>query len=240
MPPLTPLDTDDLRRRHAEGQSVLQMARELGVQRRTIDIYLRRLGPEARSASEANRLRMARMTPEERRADAAAAHAARRTGGSRERDTFTPGQIEKARVAERDLSYAQPDESLVAALYPQFRRQVAVGPYNLDFLVGNVAVEVHSSNTHPLYHPNLAHRTEQLLGAGFHVGYLWPYGERGCHDLIAWAQQVSLDVPLGGQYRVVRGHGEVASVDEAQMHAAAMRHMARDRQYALPSPADLR
>src|SRR5262245_59895876 len=196
------LDLDTLARRHADGQSVLRMANELGVSRPVIVRRLTELDLPVRSGSEANLLRAGRMSAAERRANTAAANEARRTSGGRE-----PRGV---RTFTRRGVHTRPDEEGIARLRPDWPRQVAVGPYNLDFRCGPVAVEVHGAATDPSRRPELQRRTMHLLDAGWSVVYLWRDGP-GREDVIAWAEATSRNVPEGGEYRVVRGDGEVVA-----------------------------
>ena len=122
-----------------------------------------------------------------------------------------------------------------------FAEQVAVGPYNLDFVVfGDVAVEVHSAKYNPATHPRLADRLVKLLDAGWSVGYLWGVGHAGCDDLIGWAQSVRGNVAGRGQYRVVRGDGEVVPVGRDEIDERASVAPARNTRHILPRPGDVR
>jgi hypothetical protein len=73
-----PLDVPALLARYDAGESVLSLARALGVSRLVVTRRLEENGVTPRSGSEANRLRFARATPEERKAIASAAQAALR------------------------------------------------------------------------------------------------------------------------------------------------------------------
>ncbi len=238
-----PLNLDDLARRHASGQSVLQMSREIGVSRTPIIRQLTQMGLEIRTGSEANRLRMARLSASERRALATAANEARRSAATAPVVDWHARNYGTAQTRQRTLSAARPEEDelprLADALGIRITRQVAVGPYNLDFRVGSVAVEVHAAAYHPLRLPRLAQRTENLLSAGWSVVYLWRWGLEGAHDVLTWAQQTSRDVPGGGQHRVVRGDGEIVPFSRSDLDERANVAAARRALYHLPRPVDL-
>jgi very-short-patch-repair endonuclease len=238
-----PIDLDDLACRHASGQSVLQMSREVGVSRPAIIRRLAKLGLEVRSGSEANRLRMARLSVAERRALAEAANEARRSTRLVPTGQWHARNYGIAQTRQRTLSPATPDEEkllrLADTLGVQVTRQVAVGAYNLDFRIGSVAVEVHSAAYHPLRLPRLAQRAVNLLSAGWSVAYLWRWGDDGGQNILTWAQQTSRDVPLGGQYRVVRGDGEIVPFSRAELNERADMATTGRALYRLPRPIDL-
>lgn len=237
-----PVDLDDLHRRHASGQSVLQMSREVGLSRPSLIRRLQDLGLEIRGRSEANHLRLARLSPVDRRALTRAANESVRKPPGTSRD-WHARNYGTAQTRERTLSVIQPDERLFLDLAKSARvrisRQVAIGPYNLDFRIGPVAVEIHSAAHHPLRLPRLAERTVNLLSAGWHVGYLWGWGLAGAHDLLAWAQETSRDIPLGGQYRVVRGNGEIVTFSREELDQRSRMKPPSRAVQQLPKPSDL-
>ena len=226
------------------------MARELGVSRPLIVRRLRELDLPIRSSSEANRIMNSRLSPEERRRRASAAREA--TMARRQPPTFSRSvdgkSVSTARVREAGRSVVQPDEAEVAAWLDEagvdYRPQVAIGPYNVDFLLfDSVAVEIHSAPHNPSVHPRLAQRSVELLDAGWSVGYLWfrPGSDNrlGGHDLVIWAEFLSRTIPDRGHYRVVRGNGENVTPSRADLHDRAAVAPPRRRQYLLPRPGDL-
>lgn len=241
------VDCDELARLHAEGTSVLAMARELGLSRDTVVRHLRRLGLPIRSRSEANRIRATRIGKEGRRALARGAHQARRSLAMRT-PSDCPAQVEKAvysRARIRSVTYsaAQSHERCIVSAAEKagipLLGQVAIGPYNADFVAfTNVVVEVHVARYNPLLNPRIAKRTIDLISAGWHVVYLWGSDGIGCDDVVSWAQQVSRDVSGVGQYRVIRGDGEVVAISRDEMNERSLVAAARDVRYILPRPGD--
>ena len=49
--------------------------------------------------------------------------------------------------------------------------QKAIGVYNIDLAVGNIAIEVYNTTRSPHKEPKLIKRTVQLLKSGYHVVY---------------------------------------------------------------------
>lgn len=234
------IDETDLVRRYAEGASVLALSKALGVSRRTITDRLTAAGVELRDGSAANRLRMARMTFAERAALAAAANAARRRDG-RTSPTRSPSRLKAARGIARTRevthSAAWPVErDVITALHARgvpLRTQTAVGTYNLDLAVGDVAVEVHSASHHPSRDPRLARRTVELAEGGWSVLYVWvtdahPFTEGCADELIAHLDEMQ-GLPAGVcEQRVIRGSGELAAVLRVDL----------DQRTLVPAPED--
>jgi hypothetical protein len=74
--PWVPPDLDNLLKRYRSGESEQQLAQSYGVGRSIIRRILTENGVQPRGIGEAQLLRMQRLSPEERQALAAAAHAA--------------------------------------------------------------------------------------------------------------------------------------------------------------------
>lgn len=148
---------------YQEGVSELEVSLRLKVSRGVVSTALRQAGVQRRSRSEANVLRLQRMTAEERRALTAACH--------------TPESLEKCAVSSQFVQQrigfgeAAIREALEkAGLQPA--PQTPIGPYNLDLFCLPVAVEVNGCVNHPLYQARIRKRTKYLLERGFWVVYV--------------------------------------------------------------------
>jgi very-short-patch-repair endonuclease len=139
----------DLVERYLAGERPQGLADSYGYNRRTIINQLGRLGVPLRSFSEAQALRYADTTVEERRALTAPSHEAAR---GRQRADEEAHRMALGR--ERTLSMASPVEFIVAdrlrARGLLVGQQTAVGPYNCDLTVrpGAVAVELMGGGWH--------------------------------------------------------------------------------------------
>jgi very-short-patch-repair endonuclease len=209
-------DDGDLVQRYLSGERPQALADSYGYNRRTVLNQLIRLGVPLRGFSEAQALRYADSTPEERAAITSAAHDAAR---GRER----PGD-EAHRMAlgrERTLSMASPAEFLIADHLVErglpVRHQTAIGPYNCDLTIGScsVAVEVMGGGWHlaPSRLVKDRERGGYLMDGGWHLLYVLIDRKRPLRDslydeVIAFCE-VARGTPAGvRQYRMVGGGGE--------------------------------
>lgn len=198
--------------RYLAGESVLALSLATGVWRTAISRYLAENGVQLRGRQAAGQNRAARMTPEQRAAQASAAHEA-----SRGR-TVTPEERRRsARGRELNPQPMSPHEAAFAAAldsaYVTYRREVAEGPYNIDFVVGPVAVEILGGHWHA-YKACHAERTPYLFDRGWPVAFVWstpthPLTAQAAGQVIAYADEARRDPARAGQYRVVRGDGHI-------------------------------
>lgn len=127
--------------KYIEGQSVLSLSKQYGVSRTKIARFLLMNNIDCRNGSEANYVRMSKMTSEERHSLVEKAHNARR--GTTESEAVL---IQKA-IHKQSLScFFGPGENkfyeaLCSAGFKPVR-QKAVNIYNIDFAIGSVAVEL--------------------------------------------------------------------------------------------------
>ncbi|MFB7114499.1 helix-turn-helix domain-containing protein [Streptomyces sp. NPDC056291] len=220
-----PVDDQEIVRRYNAGESELTLSRAFGVSRTVIRRRLTESGVALRTVGEANRLRMQRLTFEERAALASAANEARRNDGWG--TVFDPSgegelrslSIARTREVTKSAAYAVEDRVIEAltARGLTVRTQVAVKTYNLDIAVGNVAVEVHSAAYHPGRHPRLVRRTVELGEAGWSVLYVWitrahPYVDRCADELVTHLNALQGLPPDLREERVVRGSGQLAAI----------------------------
>ena len=216
----------EVRRRYEAGESVLAMSDALGMTRRTIGVCLHELGLKPRTASEANVLRMARLSHRERRRLAAAANEKARTHAyafksSRYRAIQRQAGTSGVKVGkyERDIGEMLADAGIEAI--PQW----AIHVYNVDFFIpaSRIAVEVYVSTARPVLSANTARKTMDLLCRGYCVLAVW-FKSGGCGPVRETREQLVTQLnslrplPSGlGQYRVVRGYGDVDPVSPAYL-----------------------
>jgi hypothetical protein len=139
------IDLAEVRRLYDEGISLQAMGAHFGVSRGCIANRLRDLGLRIRNGHEAMKIRMARMTPEERQELSRAAHAAVRgmRRGSRE-------LVDRARQVMEKAKLSGPEREVMAALTAAGLEVVplyALHKYNFDLGIpaARVGIEVHNT-----------------------------------------------------------------------------------------------
>lgn len=215
---------DDLVDTYVAGESELSISLRTGISRPTVRRRLLAAGVKIRSGSEANVLRMARMTPEARLALTDAAHTAVRGKPQsiehRVKTALTieanPGDPSKYEAEFSDLmNVRHPQVALV--------RQKAVGPYNLDFALceSRVAVEIFGGNWHTggRHGRRYRKRTDYLIDAGWlpviiWVKDAWPLTEFAADYVVSLHERIRGGEPRGRQEHVIRGNGDLGPVGE--------------------------
>lgn len=193
-----------VKRLHTNGWSVKKMSEHFGATRAAIRSQLLRDGVQPRNRSQALLARMASTPKQERQRLAAAAHAAVR-GEKRSIE-------ELSQRAKRQTRLVGEGEEFIAEALRQrgieFVAQAPVHIYNVDLLVGAVAVEPGVRSGDPLRDPKRLQRTEELIRRGLHV--LWiTYRElaalHGCLEyVLADIDALNRDPSAPREYRVVR------------------------------------
>lgn len=211
--------------RYRAGESELALARSCGVSRGVVRRWLTEAGEPIRDRSRAGVVRAAKMTPAERREQAAAAHAAvRGTTWSPATNHARAETIERKAVAglvHRSQGEIRLGQWLAEAGL-HFVPEKAVAGYNLDFGISPVAVELlggswHGTGDRRAHH---AKRTKAILDSGWSVVFVWsthymPLTRTGGQKVVALVKKARRNPPSPGQYWVVRGDGEVMSTGRA-------------------------
>lgn len=210
------LDTDDLVRRYLAGESEQAIARFFSCGRGAIRRRLLKAGISTRSYSAAQRVSNARLTPAERRLRADAAHTALR--GARRSD------IEMAKRAiwkQTSQRYVGKGERVLAQWLHdrgvECVPQLAMGRYNIDLAILPVAVELLYYTGNPLTRPIDSDKIKYLTDLGIHVLYVWinrrdVLTPEAADYIVAFCQEMRLSPSRYGQYRVIRGSGELVTV----------------------------
>lgn len=204
------------------GESVYSIARRVGVSRNVVDRWVRDAGLAHRGCSEAGLLRAASMTPEQRAAQAAAAHKAA-LGRKPSPEESVRRAITVERQARDGLRKPSSGESLMlewladAGLDCTFQK--AVWRYNIDIAVGeHLGVEILGGGWHAMKDRRVkeARRLEELLSCGWNIVYVWntssmPMTE-WCAEQVVSLYKVTSAFPTDrGQYWVVRGDGKLTA-----------------------------
>ena len=222
------LDQADIARRYLLGESLLSLAKSLKVDRRAIEIRLRRAGVSKRSASEQKVIDNSRTSPEERQRRVAAAHEAKRG-----RPNSDEALARAAITREMQGQFGSPEERVLAALLAargiHVTPQRAIGPYNADLANGRTAIEVfggnwHSSGSHAARAPQ---RFNRFFAEGWNLVILWtqvhnPAGPRAADTIARFAAATTT---AAGQYIVITGDGKTVTKSSAPFnpeHIAAI------------------
>ena len=231
---------DTLLAEYLAGVSVKALSLRYHVERSTIYRYLRDVGVEGRSRSDAMELRWRNSDACQRRAMLAAAHDA-----SRGRVAKTD---ERVRIAwsKAGRIYSS-NEVLLARLIAQVGGTawlgVPLGKYNLDIVAnGSVAVEVNGGTWHGYgrHLARFAERSRHILDAGYALAVVWvdktryPLGIRCAQHLITLAELTSRDPTSARQYWVIRGDGKIVSACEDDGKDVALIMPSGRRRHARP------
>lgn len=189
------------------------IAVQLGTWDMVISKRLAENGYATEGRSAANRTRLARAGTEERQRITKAAHDAVR-GMKRSHGDLVSRAVGKERnakpgsIAEAELARLLSERGI------DFVAQKAVDKYNLDFALGNVAVEVNGRSRKPTYHASITERTKYLLDLGWNIVFVWAGANYpvlpGAADYVAsYHEQAGSDPSMRGQYRVIRRDGKL-------------------------------
>lgn len=214
------IDASALLSRYKAGESELALAHVFGVSRTAVRKRLIEGGFEPRNRSKANSQRMRNLTAQGRKDLTSAANQTMR--GS----TPTPEQQAKhAATFQASLGYDTVDEMTLMewleARGATCKPQLAIGPYNVDIAIHEppIAVELRSRAAYP---PNHRERREYLFDQGWSICYVFamkrdfPLTEGAADYITAWAQELSRQPPIRGQYRVIGGKGKALPFLERQ------------------------
>ncbi len=224
---------------YISGKSAYEIQATTGVQRNSLRAELIRRGIEPRGRSSAGKLRASKMTDEQRAAQCAAAHLAA-TG----RKKTWAEQAKRAASRESNPPAMSIHESTFANMLTDkgipWRREVAVDIYNVDFTIGSVAVEILGGEWHAYKGERHPRRIKEILNAGWSLIYLWsttnhPITAAAAEYCIAYAQQVSRNPSLIGEYRVIRGDAHLITAGRGELDQFALEQSARDSVKRTPS-----
>lgn len=210
-----PISDEELAQRYINGESEKALAEALHASRSVISRHLQIMGIERRTASEANYVMSAQMTPEQRSERAKAAHDAVR-GTKRSFDELCKRalarQAKPYNVSPVEVQISQWLQELGLHPIPQ----LAIGPYNADLAIGPIAVEIFGGSWHA-YGSHVARAGKRLnyfLDQGWSLVFIWVDTVKwpltvDCAKYVASFYQIaSIDPSIGGQYRVIRGDGQ--------------------------------
>ncbi len=193
-------------RDYVSGMSELAVSKKYGIERNTIRAHLLRNGIKPRNGSEANIIRMSRLSIDDRKKLTDKAHiAVRGTKNSIEHGR----KIAKSReIGKNNLGFC---EEFLAQIFAdngiKCIHQAAIETYNIDILVGSIAVELRCETNNPLNRTQQRKKIEYLLDAGYHVFYILFKRKRAIElcteNIISDIRIIQNLPPVTAQYRVV-------------------------------------
>lgn len=207
-------DTTGIIARYRRGESENSIAGSLNVSRNVITRIFNEQGVRRRNNADANRLMMLRRSPEENRRNARNSHIAART-----RVHSWEEKAKRAASRERNpVVNVSPSEKVLLRQLSGYQLHVvpqkAIGIYNCDIAVGNVAIEVYGGG----WHAQGAHRMRStarfryILSEGWNVAIVWvdvqryPLAPAAAEYLAAYVKEC-VDSGMTGECRVLRGDG---------------------------------
>lgn len=201
---------------HKAGLSVKQIHEKTGYDRGTIKKALEHGGIKPRNRSEAMLHRMSLTTPDERMRLTENAHKTIRAKGS---EFFNKAAVKQAITKEMTCSKIGGGEKLFADHIGQlgfsYVPQKAISIYNIDIMVGNLAVEIHNNTGNPHNMPANKKRIEFLLDCGFDVLYVKtffsPLAAMAANYAVSMINEFGKNPPGCRQYRMIRGDGEIVT-----------------------------
>ncbi len=207
------------------GASVLALAKSYGISRGAVVARLKRAGRIARSGSEANLIRMSRLSSDERKLLASAANQSVR--GTRQSFELL---CKKALGRERSVT-PNATEQLMASMLNEagFETQFekAIGPYNVDVAMTGprIAVEIFGGRWHAYgrHATRFRKRSDYLVDAGWACVCVWvtldyPLSIGALKYIRALAERISGDESLRRQDHMIWGNGESCAIGQFQLN----------------------
>ncbi len=223
----TAVDLDHLRRLYKQGTSVFEMARTLSVSRVTVVSRLKDLGLPIRNGTQANDLRFARMTTNERRNLTRIANIARRKQpiSTAEPADWINGRATKAAMAQ-SRTVGNGETELFDLLISRGLNPIPqhpVGRYNVDIALSPVAVEVWWGNAYPFRVNRFVNRTVNLANLGWNTIYVWCShivpDEGAAQEVISFYDHVRGNPQtIRPQYRVIRSNGDTVASGQSDFY----------------------
>jgi very-short-patch-repair endonuclease len=231
---------EELIQRYQSGESCAQIAERFGISAAPVGRYLHRAGIQARprwhglqaglDAADPEILRAKRAanartrwenaSPEQRAAIVGPANEAAR-GCTRSVETKTRIAATRARLRTSDSPYEAQVAEWLRERGVAFTQQFPAGPYNLDFAVGNIALEF---TTGWARKKKWGDRTAYLFDRGWHLYVIWhdnaDVNRSGgtcdllpavADDFVAWMKILEASPSLRCQHRVIWRSSQVFS-----------------------------
>lgn len=220
---------DEIIRRYQAGESENALAESFDVSRTLIRHRILEAGITPRSGSESMVIRLAGMTPEERKKFVTPAQDA-----ARGRVHSLDEKLRRAQTREQRQSHTSPAELLLQRWLSdrgiESTPQKAIGPYNADIAVYPVAVEIfgggwHASGRHA---SRAAERYRYILDQGWAVIVIWvdnrnhPLRVEAADYVASLIEQSRSDPSIRGKYWVIRGDGKECTAAQTDLDQIAV------------------
>jgi len=211
--------------RYLAGESELALSKSTGLTRTVIRKRLLDNGIIPRNGSQANIIRMGRLSDSERQQLSAAAHTAIK-GSCR-----PIAELEaRAITRQNNLSTQSPTERKFIKLLRkrgfEATPQKACGKYNIDIALESegIAVEIYGGSWHA--NGRAAFRDKEripyLLNTGWHLIIIWvdntryPLTIKAVNYIITLSKRLCLNKPLWREYHMIRGDGHPMTIPSFQ------------------------
>ncbi|WP_156666212.1 hypothetical protein [Rhodococcus sp. HS-D2] len=206
-------NSDQIIRSYVAGKSENALAKTHDVGRSTIRRVLTANHIKIRDNAEANKLMMLTRTPEENRRNSEAAHEAARNHVH----TYEEKRQRAITRERKQLHISETEKRLACMLRRRgyiVTHQKAVGVYNCDLAVENVAIEIYGGGWHAQgnHKKRSDRRFSHILSTGWNVVIVWvdirhyPLTASAADYIAAFIEHCH-DVRMSGEYRVIRGSG---------------------------------
>jgi len=225
------LNVPDFSHDYLAGESLLAISKKLGISRPTVKQRLIQAGIAIRDGSAAQSIRSARMTPDERRRNAAHAHAAVRGIAQTEEHRC---KIALTREL-RQCGITRSERLLAAALRSRgisISPQKAIGRYNIDVAIDKccIAVEIFGGNWHASgrHAGRFRKRCDYILDRGWLPVIIWvtkdyPLESSVVDYIVTLTERCCRGESLGRQEQVIRGDGHSTPVKHNPHNGAVIR-----------------
>lgn len=211
VPTVSAFDPADVLAMFDSGIGSVGISKRTGATIREVNATLVANGRQPRSRSEQQLARMAAASPSERKALAAAAHAAVR-GRKASPEELVKRANRRARVVS---DYEVQLSSMLTQRGVQHGTQTPVGPYNCDLSIGAVAVEVWGGHWHwaGSHIAGCEERFRYIMDRGWHilvvaVSSSSPLTPAVADYVVSYCERANADPSAVREYRVIWRAGE--------------------------------
>jgi len=214
--PTIEYDVDKIVKLYKSGMDKRSVGKTLGIHEMIVSKILSKNGyPTSKTRSESQRIRMSRMTQEERQKISRKAHDSVR--GTKKTDSdLRKRAISKGKIGKADSIMEQKLLDLLTDRGLSVSSQFAIDKYNIDILVcGTVAVEISGRRRKMKDFELMRRRTKKILDSGYILLNIWtntvsfPITDSAAEYVISLINLASSDPSSIGKYWVIRGNGNV-------------------------------
>jgi hypothetical protein len=158
------IDAQKVKTMYEQGISENQISKSFKVSRLVVRKHLISSGTHVRSQSEAEKVKWSQMSLRRRKQQVKSAHIATKGRLVSEDEKFFRARCLEASPIENNIGIGETAfKKFLIDKGVNFKYQAAVGPYNIDFLIGSVAVEITANNGRFFKNSRLHTRVKDLL-----------------------------------------------------------------------------